>query len=440
MGADVVIDVSTGAGRGQREIAVPPAAPTLTARLDQARARVARARQGDDPAALVARLLTVATCAFDSGELAVADAALGQATALFDEPGLAGSPARPIVAAQQAVLASRRGRWDEVEPALAQALAWAPATTPASLTVVRALRAEALVEHDPAQAVHDARLVREALGDGGDPWAHRMRRVEVEAALAQGDTAAAAAALATLVTGTDLDTTLGRARSTVLVGQVALARGEAQGGAATLAEAVFELDRAHARYDLVRALLAWAQADPAIAPVALARACRSSDDDPAYERLWASRATLQVRVLGGPPFALGDRPLTFISRRALVLAMFLALRGPDGASRLALGELLWPGATPKAARPRLRTTVWEVRRVLGDEGWRMRATRERLVLDLRGAAFDLDEAVAHGDRQVGPAGPDGGDGQRWPFAEWAGVLDIELARALSVRGGIRDTA
>jgi DNA-binding SARP family transcriptional activator len=71
----------------------------------------------------------------------------------------------------------------------------------------------------------------------------------------------------------------------------------------------------------------------------------------------------RVRVLGALSVEDDGRPVDLPRGRPLQLIAYLALHpGPHPRRRIA--EHLWPDAGPEAGRQRLRTAVWEVRRVL----------------------------------------------------------------------------
>lgn len=64
----------------------------------------------------------------------------------------------------------------------------------------------------------------------------------------------------------------------------------------------------------------------------------------------------------------GDMPVHFKTRQASVLLAYLALHRRHAHSREMLAEQLWPDEDGDATRSRLRTVLWELRRVLEPEG------------------------------------------------------------------------
>lgn len=98
------------------------------------------------------------------------------------------------------------------------------------------------------------------------------------------------------------------------------------------------------------------------------------------------KGALQFRVMGQPSVQLGGQDLPFRTRKALALALYLALEGPQPQDTLL--ELLWPDAPHGGS---LRTAALHLRQALGGEAWRLQTQWCGLSLDLSGASLDAHE-------------------------------------------------
>lgn len=105
---------------------------------------------------------------------------------------------------------------------------------------------------------------------------------------------------------------------------------------------------------------------------------------------------LRIRLFGPLDVLVDDLPLDGLYRRkAGLLLAALVKRGGRSVPRTALAELLWPdqalleGDLPRALES-LRQSVAHLRKVLGAEAWRLKATSPRtLLFDLAAANVDL---------------------------------------------------
>ncbi len=77
----------------------------------------------------------------------------------------------------------------------------------------------------------------------------------------------------------------------------------------------------------------------------------------------SNRGTLHFALLGPPQVYHGGQALTFPSRKALALLLYLAVEEGKH-SRKKLSELFWPDSDAAHARSALRTTVLELRDAL----------------------------------------------------------------------------
>ncbi|HEY5005901.1 MAG TPA: hypothetical protein VII61_22260, partial [Ktedonobacteraceae bacterium] len=96
----------------------------------------------------------------------------------------------------------------------------------------------------------------------------------------------------------------------------------------------------------------------------LYRTARTFTRDWTYVMLGSSnRGTLHFALLGPPQVYHNGQPLTFPSRKALALLLYLAVEEGKH-SRKMLSELFWPESDAAHARSALCTTVLELRDVL----------------------------------------------------------------------------
>jgi DNA-binding SARP family transcriptional activator len=114
---------------------------------------------------------------------------------------------------------------------------------------------------------------------------------------------------------------------------------------------------------------------------------------------------LTLHVLGTPELRDGDRLLTFRSRKALALLIYLAIENRP-ASREEIAALLWPDTEASRARGLLRSTLNYVRQafrateldaaeVLNVEGALLRVNRAAIALDV--AQIEQAIAATHGN-------------------------------------------
>ncbi|AZI42661.1 hypothetical protein EHF33_07785 [Deinococcus psychrotolerans] len=87
--------------------------------------------------------------------------------------------------------------------------------------------------------------------------------------------------------------------------------------------------------------------------------------------------------MGPPSLQIGGQDLFFKTRKALALALYLALEGPQPQD--ALLELLWPDSPHSGS---LRTAALHLRQALGEQAWRLQTQWCGLSLDLSGAFVD----------------------------------------------------
>lgn len=112
-------------------------------------------------------------------------------------------------------------------------------------------------------------------------------------------------------------------------------------------------------------------------------------------------SAVQIKVMGAPSVRIGTRTAAFKTRKALALALYLALEGPQPQDTLL--ELLWPDAPNSGS---LRTAALHVRQALGQEAGRLQTHWCGLSLDLGGAQLDVS-ALGRLDAQAALAWPHG---------------------------------
>lgn len=101
---------------------------------------------------------------------------------------------------------------------------------------------------------------------------------------------------------------------------------------------------------------------------------------------------LRIDLLGDAGIWHGERRLRFPTHRAELAVCCLALAAPGGLHQEVLVERLWPSAPADRGAARLRTLLWQVRRTLGADAWRIQRRAQRVVLELEGASVDVVQA------------------------------------------------
>src|SRR3989440_12822364 len=132
---------------------------------------------------------------------------------------------------------------------------------------------------------------------------------------------------------------------------------------------------------------------------------------------------LQLSLLGTPVVKHGEHTLTFSTRKALALLVYLAVEGGLH-PRKTLSEAFWPDLDAQHGRAALRATLFELRKLL--EGSHGPGERAHLLVERDMLGFDqassllLDlRLVEAASKQVGRGGePLGGQARE----EWLGQL------------------
>ncbi len=115
---------------------------------------------------------------------------------------------------------------------------------------------------------------------------------------------------------------------------------------------------------------------------------------------WEERpGALTIRLHGVPSAHLGDRPVRLATRHAQLALYLLAIAGSDGIPGEQLIDTLWHGVAPHRGASSMRTMLWQMRRGLEHEAWRVRRHRGSVLLDVDGAQLDFTPGEAlHRDR------------------------------------------
>jgi DNA-binding SARP family transcriptional activator/tetratricopeptide (TPR) repeat protein len=106
---------------------------------------------------------------------------------------------------------------------------------------------------------------------------------------------------------------------------------------------------------------------------------------------------LQLSVLGAPSVAAGGRPLSFPTRKALALLIYLAVEG-HAHTRAHLAALLWPESDTAHARLSLRRALGQLRDALGERAGsqaHLRIADDQVAFVSAGAELDLDALREH---------------------------------------------
>lgn len=380
----------------------------------------------------------------NNGDFPRSETALLTGVDIFEEiPAIEDRFEQPLCHMALGALYALRGQDEWATGHFERAVALAEsAKIPWYVALARAVRAEMLAHVNPRGALADARKSREVLVSMGEAWfvTWALRAAGV-AARECGDLIASEKTLSAA-----LDSRLNpieRGRTLLALGETLLLTPDPQRALPPLREARNLFSSLGMRYWLVRTLLRIAEADHARARVWRSRAKDLADNEIAYRRLFVR--DLRVDVLGACGVFVGGQRISFQTARAELLVYALALAGERGLHSEELAERLWPGGPPERMGSRLRTTLWEARKSLGPESWRLQRTGESLSLDLEGASFDLtlardsarqlladevsvdrlrfDEALALLDQELLP---------RWRYEYWV-VEEEERRQSLLVR-------
>lgn len=348
---------------------------------------LALARSRNEKRSEVVALIYLAFFSLWNGAFTRVETLLDSAEAAY-EPSRDRHHEFPMIHAVRGVIAALRQRWPAAEAYLDFAIAEADhARVPWWAAMARTLRAEFLAERDPARAVEEARRAYATLVDLGDHWwANSALRAQGVATRAAGQLVTSRELLEGL-----LDRNLPGPEGvlTVLALAETLSRTDSEAARAMAERALAQADAGRFAYLEAWALSLLAGLDKERAADLYERVRRMDDGDPAFDRFYASG--LRVTMLGDPGVWRDDERIKFATRHAELTVYCLALSSGDGIHQEDLAERLWPGAPADKIKQRLATLVWQVRRALGPDAWRIRRDGPVFAADFRAVDIDLVE-------------------------------------------------
>jgi tetratricopeptide (TPR) repeat protein len=258
--------------------------------------------------------------------------------------------------------------------------------------IIRAIRAELCAPWNPARSIADANLAIDFLSDVmSDAWWLRWaRRARAVADMHAGNLQTSSEALRDLLH--EQMSVIERTWTVLALAESRYRAGDTTQALEALHEGLLLADESGSRYHLARSTCLLSEVDIENRQQWHARASEVIDRDPAYRVLLTSRTPLRIDGFGRGRILVGDRSVKFATRHAEAAVFMLALEGPDGVNAETLAERLWPNVASSVWPGRVRTLLWQIRRTLGDEAWRLERDGSVIRLELAGATFDVDEA------------------------------------------------
>jgi len=346
--------------------------------------RMRGSRRYEGVACLYLAFFAVATGAFGRADtlLTVAEEAFRELTDPYERYEF------PLILAGQGVVAALRGQADHADERFALALKTASEIKVSwYVAITLVLRAEFTAWVQPTRSLADARNGLEQLITWGDVWWQTWAlRAQGVAARETGDLEASVQVLRHLL-ARDLNP-MERGVALLALGETIVRTDHPGEAVPVLNEARGLLEPLGARYWVVRCWIALAEVGPRRAE-RRRRALALADDDLAYRHLLIGRSTLRITMLGDAAVWLGNERLRFPTHKAELAIFALALAGSAGMHEDVLLDRLWHGAPADRARGRLRTLLWQIRRVLGREAWRLERRGDTIRLDLGGVEVDV---------------------------------------------------
>jgi len=294
----------------------------------------------------------------------------------------------PLVLALRAALHAVRGNMEQADAQYDAALRaavdlgieWFEA-------IVLAQRSHFMGTFEPRRSRNDARRSFDRLVEMGDEW------WQVWALRAQGivETALGNHGSAQSVLTRALDRSPGpqeRALTLIALGNDRLEAGDPIGAAESLKESIAAAQEVDVAYLVAWAASVLARAEPDHAEEWFQVVREHDDGDAAYEQLL--QTDLRVAMLGDAGVWRASAPLRFATRHAEAALYSLALADDHTLHDEVLAERLWPDAAADRVGGRLATVVWQIRRGLGPDAWRLRRQNGLVSLDCRGVDLDVD--------------------------------------------------
>lgn len=294
----------------------------------------------------------------------------------------------PLVLAARGVLKALRGQSDQSDEQFAAALEAARTVQePWFVAIVQSLRAEFTARVHPTRSVADARLALEQLVAMGDAWWQTWAiRAGAVAARESGHLETSRHVLEQLLQR-ELNP-LERGLTLLALAETMMRTDQPARAVEPVEAALGLLEPLGAWYWVARCYMVLAKAGPP-GGSARQRAATLVNGDLAYQHLLAGPSALSVKLLGDAGVWQDSERLPFPTRRAELAVLSLALAGTGGLHQEELIERLWPEAPADRAGGRLRNVLWQMRRTLGREDWRLQRHHERLLLELPAGQVDV---------------------------------------------------
>lgn len=341
---------------------------------------------GDDVTALWA-VAYLSTYSFQIGHLRRAEALTDRVLEASEATthALAGHRG-PMVAmgwAVRAMVAAARGAWHDAAAGFDEAERICAEQSPWFAWIVRTYRGAALARYEPPMADAVLDELRAVAPDAGAELGWRFAHATGVAMAFHGELDAGVERMRQALA--DAEPPWERSVIALQLGEVLIDAGRLDEAADALRDAAAGFEAMDAPYWLARTWVGLARAVPDLAEGYLAGAQSFDDGDPAYGRLFEHRERLWIDVGKSPSVHLGEERVTFAGRQAEFTVYALALAGDAGVAVPDLVEVLWPSPDPARVPQRIRTLLWQVRKALGPESWRLQRVGDVLRLDLRGA-------------------------------------------------------
>ena len=352
-------------------------------------ARRRRNRRGEGLA-----LLYLAFFSLWSGEFSRAETLLATSRRVYGEiPDAFDRFEASLVDAELAALHALRWHSASAEAMFDAALATSESLDTRWFTaIIRTLRAELCAPWNPVRSISDANLAIDFLeGVMRDDWWSRWATRALAMADAHAGNLETATQSLTELLQRDLNS-VERVWTMLALAECLVRAEDSPAAIKTLHEALPLSHKAGARYLRVRALCLLSQADVENRQAWRAQALEIMDRDPAFRSLLTGSKPLRIEAFGRGRIVLGDKQVKFATRHAEAAVFILSLAGYDGVNAETLAEKLWPNVASSVWPGRVRTLLWQIRRALGEEAWRLERDGTIVRFDVAGAAFDVDEA------------------------------------------------
>ena len=267
--------------------------------------------------------------------------------------------------------------------------------------IALAVRAEFCAPADPGRAVADARRALQILRATGDRWWENTALRALGTATALAGHPAGARRLLEEAMHTS-PSPFERARCALALAGVLVEAGELVAARQLLDGCLSMFRSAGSKVVLCQALRLLATIAPQQAIAYRTEARNVSTNDLAFLLLLGAgwpEATTQITVRCAEPGAIqiDGEEVTFMTANARRGLTILALHGEAGLHQEELSEHLWPGAPALRAGQRMRTLLWQMRKALGGEAWRLQRLGQVILLDPTNVAVDILATIAEAE-------------------------------------------